>query len=55
MVKAYQQPNSVGMSVAESQAQYDAFMRYCDYPLEPYRQESSANNRVHDAERSLKD
>ena len=47
MVKAYQQPNSVGMTVAESQAQYDAFMRYCDYPLEPYRQESSANNRVH--------
>jgi len=40
MVKAYQQPNSVGMTVAESQAQYDAFMRHCHYPLEPYRPET---------------
>lgn len=37
MVKAYQQPESIGMTVAESQAQYDAFKRYASYPLQPPR------------------
>lgn len=36
MVKAYQQPNSVAMTVEESEAQYRAFMRHASYPLEPY-------------------
>lgn len=43
MVKAYQQPNSIGMTVEESQAQYDAFMKYSAYPLEPYRKTANAN------------
>lgn len=36
MVKAYQQPESIGMTVAQSQAQYDAFKRHAHYPLQPY-------------------
>jgi hypothetical protein len=36
MVKAYQQPNAIGMTIAESEAQYQAFLRYAQYPLEPY-------------------
>jgi hypothetical protein len=33
MVKAYQQPNAIGMTVEESEAQYQAFMRHAEYPL----------------------
>lgn len=36
MVKAYQQPESVGMTVEEAQSQYEAFSRYARYPLVPY-------------------
>lgn len=36
MVKAYQQPNSIGMSVEQSEAQYRAFIRFSRYPLPPY-------------------
>lgn len=36
MVKAYQQPPAAGITVQAAQAQYDAFMKYCDYPLLPY-------------------
>lgn len=36
MVKAYQQPNAIGMTVAQAQAQYDAFMEFAGYPLVPY-------------------
>ena len=37
MVKAYQQPNAIGISAEASQAQYDAFLKYAEYPLVPYR------------------
>jgi hypothetical protein len=37
MVKAYQQPESVGMSCAQAQRQFEAFKRYGQYPLIPYR------------------
>lgn len=37
MVKAYQQPNSVGMTVEEAESQYQAFMKYSKYPLIPYK------------------
>lgn len=37
MVKAYQQPESIGMTVEQAQRQYDAFRRYASYPLTPYR------------------
>ncbi len=33
MVKAYQQPESVGMTVAQARRQYDAFKRHGSYPL----------------------
>jgi hypothetical protein len=36
MVKAYQQPNAIGMTIEESEAQYRAFLRYAEYPLRPY-------------------
>jgi hypothetical protein len=36
MVKAYQQPESIGMTVAQAQRQYEAFTRYARYPLIPY-------------------
>lgn len=36
MVKAYQQPSSVGMTVAQAERQYEAFKRYSQYPLLPY-------------------
>jgi len=36
MVKAYQQPNAVGITVEASQAQYDAFWEFAHYPLKPY-------------------
>ncbi len=35
MVKAYQQPNAVGITIAASEAQYQAFVRYANYPLTP--------------------
>lgn len=35
MVKAYQQPNAVGITVEAAEAQYRAFMRYASYPLIP--------------------
>jgi hypothetical protein len=35
MVKAYQQPESVGMTIAQAQRQYDAFRHYANYPLQP--------------------
>ncbi|NLW86920.1 MAG: hypothetical protein GXY38_08610 [Planctomycetes bacterium] len=36
MVKAYQQPNAIGLTTAALEAQYQAFMKYGNYPLEPY-------------------
>lgn len=36
MVKAYQQPESVGITQAQSEAQYQAFHKYSRYPLIPY-------------------
>ena len=33
MVKAYQQPKSIGTTVARAQRQYEAFKRYGNYPL----------------------
>ena len=36
MVKAYQQPESIGMTEAQAQRQYEAFKRYANYPLIPY-------------------
>jgi len=36
MVKAYQQPESIGILAAQAQRQYDAFKRYGTYPLSPY-------------------
>ncbi|MCF7837903.1 MAG: hypothetical protein K9N49_04665 [Candidatus Marinimicrobia bacterium] len=33
MVKAYQQPESIGMTIAQAQRQYDAFRRWGNYPL----------------------
>ncbi len=33
MVKAYQQPESIGMKIEQAQRQYEAFKRYADYPL----------------------
>ena len=37
MVKAYQQPESVGMTIAQSERQYQAFKRFATYPLTPYK------------------
>lgn len=34
--KAYQQPNAIGLTTAALEAQYQAFMKYGNYPLEPY-------------------
>ncbi len=34
MVKAYQQPESIGMTVEQAQRQHDAFRRYGQYPLQ---------------------
>ena len=36
MVKAYGQPETVGMTVAQAERQYQAFKRVCQYPLIPY-------------------
>lgn len=36
MVKAYQQPNAVGITAETSEAQYRAFMKYGTYPLTPF-------------------
>lgn len=36
MVKAYQQPSSIGMTVRQAEAQYEAFLKYSRYPLQPY-------------------
>ena len=36
MVKAYQQPESIGMTAAQAQRQFEAFKRYEKYPLMPY-------------------
>ena len=36
MVKAYQQPASVGMTADQAQRQFDAFRRYAEYPLLPH-------------------
>jgi hypothetical protein len=36
MVKAYQQPDSVRITIEASEAQYQAFMRYAWYPLVPF-------------------
>ena len=41
MVKAYQQPESVGMTIAQSERQYDAFCRHANYPLRPYSEEDN--------------
>jgi hypothetical protein len=37
MVKAYQQPESIRMTQAQAQRQFDAFQRYAHYPLIPYQ------------------
>ncbi|MCE9616327.1 MAG: hypothetical protein K8T26_18805 [Lentisphaerae bacterium] len=36
MVKAYAQPNAVGISVAAAEAQYQAFRQFGTYPMTPY-------------------
>jgi len=36
MVKAYQQPNAIGITAEASQAQYEGFMRVAQYPLIPH-------------------
>ncbi len=36
MVKTYQQPESIGMTAAQAQRQFDAFKRYAKYPLIPH-------------------
>lgn len=38
MVKAYQQPESIDMTIPEAQRQYEAFKRYGNYPLIPYEE-----------------
>jgi hypothetical protein len=35
MVKAYQQPESIGLTEAQAQRQYEVFKRYANYPLLP--------------------
>lgn len=35
MVKAYQQPESIGVTVERAQRQYEAFKRHGNYPLKP--------------------
>ncbi|MFP4029909.1 MAG: hypothetical protein ACLFWL_19200 [Candidatus Brocadiia bacterium] len=40
MVKAYQQPNAIGMTQEEFEAQYEAFLKHAEYPLKPYPQNS---------------
>ena len=37
MVKAYQQPESIGMTIFQAQRQHDAFKRLANYPLVPYK------------------
>ncbi len=36
MVKAYQQPEDINMTIEQAEAQYQAFLKYADYPLIPY-------------------
>ena len=36
MVKAYQQPEAIRMTIEQSEAQYQAFKKYGNYPLMPY-------------------
>jgi hypothetical protein len=36
LVKAYQQPESVGMTVGQVQRQYEAFTRWGHYPLQTH-------------------
>ncbi|MCK4981661.1 MAG: hypothetical protein KAS17_01995, partial [Victivallaceae bacterium] len=36
MVKAYQQPEAIRMTIEQSEAQYQAFLKYGNYPLIPY-------------------
>jgi len=45
MVKAYQQPESIGMSVAQAQRQYDAFRRLASCPLEPSRRPAAESGK----------
>ena len=40
MVKAYEQPDAIHMTIDESEAQYQAFLKYSKYPLEPYNGEN---------------
>jgi hypothetical protein len=37
MVKAYSQPNTIGMTLAQAERQYSAFKRLARYPLTPYK------------------
>lgn len=37
MVKAYEQPDAINMTVEESEAQYQAFLKHSKYPLKPYK------------------
>ena len=41
MVKAYQQPESIGMTEAQARRQYEAFKRYANYPIIPYEPRTS--------------
>jgi len=38
MVKSYQQPESIGMTIEQAKRQYQAFKKYGNYPLKPYIQ-----------------
>ena len=55
MVKAYQQPNSIGMTVEQAESQYQAFVRFSRYPLQPYSRNRSANKLPEDTARKLAD
>jgi uroporphyrinogen decarboxylase len=40
MVKAYQQPEALGVTIEAIEAQYNAFHKYSTYPLSPYKKRS---------------
>jgi hypothetical protein len=41
MVKAYEQPNAVGITIPQAEAQYQAFLKYSKYPLIPYQKRTT--------------
>jgi len=47
MVKAYQQPNSIGLTIEQSEAQYRAFLKYSSYPLISYDKNQASTDYTH--------